>query len=304
MSSSPLNVIQPRYLTTALLSSFLLTPAASYASALYIGYGQSEQTTQVNERIINFKPAGKTALLSLDLTDQLSVSADVYVADESEPVNDRVNSSLDIDSWSLAVGYYLDSWSITASYNNWQDDLTFKAGKESVVTFQRDTESPSYSLNTSYDWQIDNWQLGVGLGVHYSDWQMTQRREKRDDPASSSKEQGNSTFVSANLSASHYTELTADYGLLAGASVQWSQVTDSESEVVSRNGRNISQISSGRRGGLINSQSALGSESYGQLNTYLSVDLFNQWVVDINGSFDFGGDESSTAWTANLGYLF
>ncbi|GGA68339.1 hypothetical protein GCM10011369_07470 [Neiella marina] len=293
-----------RWALALLTTACITTPSISFASAIYLGYGQSEQTTQVNERVIHFKPAGKTALLSFDLTDNLSISGDVYIADETEQVTDRVDSFLDIDSWSVGIGYYVENWAFSASYNNWQDELKLKTGKENRITFERDTESPSYSLSGGYDWYLEDWQLGVGLGVHYNDWQMTQRRDKREEPDASSKEQGNTTFISASLSASYYLELNADYGVLTGASMQWSQVTDSESQIVSRNGRNISQVNNRRNGSLINSQSALGSESYGQLNTYVSFDLFSAWIVDLNASFDFGGDETSTAWTANLGYLF
>ena len=60
----------------ALAATVLCLPLTAGASSLYIGYGQSEQTTEpAPDRRIDFTPRGTTALLSIDVTEQLSVAS-------------------------------------------------------------------------------------------------------------------------------------------------------------------------------------------------------------------------------------
>ena len=282
-----------------------LMPFTSQASSVYVGYGQSEQTTEpAPDRKLDFTPGGTTALISLDVTDQLSVSADVYRADESQSLSDRLTGNIEIRSWSIGVGYFLDNWSFSASYVNWQDELTINDSNNNVTGIEQESDSPSISVQAGYDWQKGNWQLGTGVGVHYSDWDMSERRIIRDEPPRDSLDEGSSTFISLNLSASYFIELNQNRGMILGLSTRWNQLTDSESAAVSRNGRNISQINNRTVLNFINSQSALGTESYGQVNTFVSYDISENWLVDVNVSLDFGGEESSTAWAVNLGYVF
>ena len=284
---------------------FTTVSHVSTANSLFVGYGQSEQVTEPSEgRRIDFTPGGKTALLSVDLTEQLSFSADVYRADQSKGVSDRLNGDIAIRSWSVGAGYFVGSWSFYANYTDWHDELSVSDSNSAVVGLKQESESPSYSLQLGYDWQQGNWQWGAGMGLHYSDWTQFERRQPRNEPARTSTDKGSSTFVSVDLSTSYYVQLHNNRALIMGISGRWNQLTNSESQAVSRNGRNISQINSPRITNLINAQSALGTESYGQINTYLSVDIAENWLVDVNYSMDFAGEENSSAWAVNLGYLF
>ena len=202
------------------------------------------------------------------------------------------------------MGYFLDSWSFSASYTNWQDELNITDPNVNESRVQQDTDSPSISVQAGYDWQKGNWLLGTGSGFHYSDWENSERRDTRNEAPRTSVDEGSSTFVSIDVSASYLFELGGNRAVIVGASSRWNQLTDSESTAVSRNGRNISQVNNRTVRNFINSQSALGSESYGQINAFISYDINENWLLDVNGSFDFGTDESSTAWAINLGYVF
>ena len=283
---------------------FIASVPSAHSASVYVGYGQSEQMSILGERTFEFDPAGVSALVSVDLTENLSLTADVSALDDSTNPAPRVEGDFDIDSWSVGLGYYLENWSFSASFSDWEDSLVLLADTMAPLRVEQNTDAPSISVTASYDWGEDNWQMGVSTGIHYSDWEQNDRTLTRDNRLQTSVDNGDSTFVSVTLSAARFVTLSEDFALIVGGSAGWNQLTDSESTAVSRNGRNISQINNRVVRDAITGSAAIGSESYGQVNLYLSLSMGDHWVLDLNTSSDVGGDENSTAWSANLGYQF
>lgn len=275
---------------------------------MYYGYSQSVQTTPVGNNTLDFKPSGSALLVSFDPTDNLSVYAEFSALDDSQAVNEQASGNLDLESLSVGAGYYLNNWSFSLSYLDWQDELLVNANASSRTIATDETDAESYAFSVSYDKTFENWQLGISSGLHYSDWQQSLqsiiRSAEGEISNQSAVDTGDSLFISVSLSAAHYQPISATSGLMMGGSLGWNQLTDSESEAVSRNGRNISQIANRTVRNLITSQNIVGSESYGQASFFISYDLTEHWVTDFNLSYDFGGEQSSPAWSVNLGYQF
>lgn len=228
--------------------------------------------------------------------------------DDKQSVNQQASGELELESLSLGAGYYLDNWSFSLSYLDWQDELLVIRDTTSRTLSTDQTDANSYAVSVSYDKTFNDWQLGVSSGLHFSDWELARQSIVRmadgEFSDQSGVDTGDSLFISLGLSAAHYHSLSATSGLMIGGSLGWNQLTDSDSEVVSRNGRNISQIANRTIRNLVTSQNIIGSESYGQGSLFLSYNFTEHWVADVNLSYDFGGEQSSSAWSVNLGYQF
>lgn len=283
---------------------FIPVSCSLNAHSIYVGYGQTEQTSTLGQNTLDLNPGGQSVLITFDPSDKVSVYAEYSSLEDDQSINDRLSGSVDIDSLSLGSTYYLDNWSVSGTYTDWQDSLIIDNDQNNTRPVEQTTDANSYSLSLSYDKTFENWLLGVNTGVHYSDWRQNGHTLNRENELNDSVDKGNSTFISVGVSAAHYTSLGADASLMLGGSVGWNQLTDNESTAVLRNGRNISQIANRTIRNFVNFQNIVGSESYGQINLFASFDLTQDWVADFNVAQDFGGEESSTAWSVNLGYQF
>lgn len=280
----------------------------AHAASIYYGYSQSDQTTPVGNNSLDFTPAGSSLLISLDPTENINVYAEFSALDDTQSINEQASGTLDLESLSVGIGYYLDNWSFSASYLDWQDELLVDTIETSRRVATDVTVADTFALSVSYDKTFESWQLGANIGLHYSDWQLDSQLLTRDSEGKirnqTSVDMGSSLFVSVGLSAAHYHSLSGASGIMFGGNIGWNHLTDSESEAVSRNGRNISQIANRTIRNLITTQNILGSESYGQASLFISYDISEHWVTDLNFAYDFGTEVSSPAWSVNLGYQF
>lgn len=282
--------------------SSLTLPAM--AGSIYVGHSQTEQVSFIGDNTLRFDPGGQSISLSFDITDDLSLSMDYAKLDDDLQPNERVSGEFEIDSWQGGLSYFLDDWSFSLNIANWEDDLNLIARTRNPSRVVQFTEADSYGLSAGYNWYKGNWQWGLSGSVHYNDWEQGEAIGRPDMLPQTSLDSGNATFVSLSLSTAYLVSLPQDRALLFGAGVGYNQLTSSESEAVARNGRNISQINNPSIRSQLNAQNVIGSESYGQVNAYLSYEFAQNWLLDLDASFDFGGLESTTAWSVNLGYLF
>ncbi len=283
---------------------FLPLGFTTQAASVSIGLSQSEQTSFVQDRQLDFVPQGITAFVSHDFTEKLSVSVNHTHLQDDKSLAKLIAGKVDIKSWQLGVQYYWDDWSISASFSDWQDSLNIQSTQSTRLTIEQQTESPSTSLSLTRDWSYGDWHLALTSGVHVNQWRHRSYRDATNLTAQSEVNKGTSTFVSVTASASRLINLSNSSFVIVGSGLSWNQLTRSESSLVSRNGRNISQITNRTRGTTINLQSVTGSESYGQLNAYLSYNLSKNWIVDADISYDFGGETNSLAYAISVGYLF
>lgn len=269
------------------------------AHSFYLGYSQSEQTSYIGERALNFSPVGVSGLISFDLGKDWSITLDHASLNDSQSIARTVDGALDIESWGAGLNYYWDKWALSVAYSDWQDELHIRTEND-IVRFEQSTESPASSVSLSYNWGGADWQIELATGLHYSNWSQALLSQARlDQPEQTALDEGDSTFISTSVSATKLVPINAQNQLVFGGSFSWNYLTDNESIAVSRNGRNISQISQ-----RLSAATVTGTESYGQLNLYISYDISESLLIDIDSTFDVGAQESTQAWSFNVGYLF
>jgi hypothetical protein len=166
--------------------------------------------------------------------------------------------------------------------------------------FAQETQSPSSSVSLAHSWDGSDWQVGLTMSIHYSNWRQYHLLQNRlNEVRQTGFDEGDSTFIGTSVSAAKVLPISPHTQLVVGGSIAWNYLTNDESLAVSRNGRNISQISQ-----RTSSATVTGSETYGQLNVYLSYNICESWLIDVDSTFDVGGEENTQAWSVNLGYIF
>lgn len=279
----------------------------AFASALYLGHTRTEQISFVGEREIALDPAGASILASFDLTEDWVFNIDYASLDDSTSIENVADAEFDVDSWGAGLSYYFGNWYVSYGYSDWEDELAISNVRRGEPIFNEVTESTTSSLSVGYQWLDENWQVGVSAGAHFNSWDQSSFNDPpgNQQPPVTQEDKGDSTFITLGVNASYFFPVTEDQGWIVGTSITWNELTDDESTVVSRNGRNISQVNNPTTRARINSLlSVAGSESYGQINLYVSYDISENWIVDLNSSSDFGAEENSQSWSVNFGYFF
>ncbi len=278
----------------------------TWASSVYVSYGQSEQTVVVGEQSIDLTPAGTSLMLDFDITEQFSVSLDTSGYDDSEGLSQFANLDYDSDSFGVGLGYTLEDWSFYYQFADYEDQQRVDSSRQGTPASTTITEAQTHSVGLARFFIKDDWQFSLNAGLHYNDWDQNLRVLSGDpqQPPQSTEDQGDATFVSIGAGASYFVSLTEDRALMYGIYAGWNEVMDSGSETVSINGRNVSQIRDINTGNRISALSIAGSESYGLVNLYVSLDLSENWVADVDASFDFASDDNATSWSLSLGYFF
>lgn len=282
---------------------YVTTFPSVHAGSLFVGYSQSEQNTLVSNRNLAFSPSGTSVLLSFDITEDWALSFDYAKLTDNKSVANSISGELDINVWGAGLSYYLNDWSFSASYSDWQDDLLIYRDRNQLLS-EQSTRSPSASLSISYDWFIHNWQIGVSSGLHNSDWQQNRVTSVQTNPATSTFDEGTSNFISLGLSTARIISFENAHDVIIGGSLAWNYLTNAESNAVTRNGRNIGRVTN-RTGRSVSASSGItGTESYGQLNIYVSYNISKSISVDFDSTFDIADEETTQSWSVNLGYIF
>ncbi len=281
------------------------------ANSLYVGYSQSELTSVIGQREVDLEPSGANILATFDLSDNWTVSLDVGQQDDTAAFENNASAKFENDSWGASVNYFYQDWAFSYSYSDWNDELeviAFPLGRpvaQRQIYFQTN-DSPSHALRATYYWSGEFWQLGLSGGLHYSNWEQFTHFDNPLDqrPSQDSVDKGDSTFVSLGINASRFFPIEGSRNVVLGGSVNWNELTDDDSQAVSRNGRNINQINNRNIINRLNTLVVSGSDSYGQANVYLSWDITEHWILDLDTGIDFGNEDNSQFWSVNIGYSF
>ena len=306
-------MLNKRQITETIHPPLILTPLLFFcaftanASSVYVGHSSSEQVSILGERNIDLNPSGQSIYLSLDINENWSISGDYTHLEDSSNVENLANLRFDIDTFSSGVSYFGEQWSLYYQFSSFDDEQVVTRNGDSRPVSTETTEVSTHSFGGGYYWTLqENWQVSLTASVHLSDWDQRLQTNLPDPnrPPQSSLDSGDSTLVSVSGNLARFIALNETTSLTLGSFVSWNEAIDSSSETVNRNGRNVSQIRNPEIRSQINSQIATGSESYGQLSFYLSLDFMENWVLDLDTSFDFGTDENTQSWSINLGYFF
>lgn len=281
------------------------------ANSVFVGFSQSELTSVLGPREVELEPSGTSLLASFDLSDNWTVSLDIGQQDDSATFETNATAYFDNDSWGTSINYYYENWAFSYGFSNWEDELEVIAfplrnpADRRQIYFQTN-DSPSHAFRATYYWQSDFWQVGLSGGIHYSDWEQFTHFDNPLDatPRQDARDKGDSTFISLGLSASRFIPIDGNRNVILGGSVNWNELSDNNAQAISRNGRNINQINNRNLRNRLNALVVSGSDSYGQANVYLSWDITEHWVLDLDTGVDFGGDDSTQYWSVNVGYIF
>ena len=275
------------------------------ASAIYLGYSQSQQASSLGNHNLDYKPAGPEVLVSLDLNDNWVLSADYSTQDDELNLAQDLNAAIDSDSWGLGLSYYWQDWSFSASYSKLQDEQKLERQAPRPFLFAQEADAPSYSISAAYFWGQEHWFYNASLSLSYNDWQQTTTTPGNDRQRPQRiTENGDSTFASVFINANRRFELAQQTAINLGLGLGWNQLLNDSSDVLSINGRNINQTRPPSNRNRLTSVAAIGGDSYGQASLFISYDFNPDWFAEISTSVNFGDGDSNQLWAVNLGYLF
>lgn len=302
-----LNLQKSLFCSMYFFPAALFFAPATLANSIYVGHSSSEQVSILGDRTINLAPVGQSLYGSVDVNDNWSVNADITRLNDDVSIDNLATLSFDVNSHSMGMSYFQDTWSVYYHYSSFDDEQVVLRSNPGTQLSSSTTKVKTHSVGGGYFWTFqETWQMSLTGALHLSDWTQTSQSDLPDPdrPPQSLLESGESTLLSVSANLSRYIPLTESMSLTPGIFISWNDAIDSSSEVVNRNGRNVSQIRNPDVRSQISSQVATGSESYGQFSVYLSIDLTENWVLDLDTSVDFGTDEDTQSWSINLGYLF
>lgn len=297
------------------LSSFLLFSSFASADVIYAGYSQNEVSSVVGTTDIDLEPGGLTVIASFNLNDNWSIGVDLGKQDDSSSIANTVVADYDSDNWGVNLTYYNQSWAFTYNFSNWEDDLDvtarftggFPGGfPDSIPVETQNNDSPSHSLRATRYFTGANWQVGLSGGIHYNDWKQETESLVLGGNGTiiATTESGESTFLSVGVDGAWFFSVSDARNLIAGASVNWNEHLSDEVDGIAISGRNFNQFGSRNIINNLNNLTVSGSQSYGQASLYASLDITEQWIIDISTGFDFALDDNGQYWSVNLGYLF
>lgn len=285
---------------------FTALPVLCWGNSVYIGYGETELTTSVGEQTLNLTPSGVSLMADFDVTEEISVSIDTSRYSDSVTQNNLIQVEYEVETLGAGISYNLENWSTSYQYSQYNDEEFSVVLIQNQPNSQIEAKANTHSIGLSRYFSNDDWQFSLYTGVHYSDWEQDTVIDapSPNRPLETSVDEGDSLFVSLGGGISHYWSLSDNRSVLIGTFISWNELTDSGSAAISRNGTNVSQIRDVDIRDQINAFAAIGSESYGQVNLYLSVDVTDNLVWDVDASFDFSTDDNSAAWSTSVGYFF
>jgi len=287
------------------LCALLASSSQVMAGALYLGYGQSEQHSSLGNQNLDYKPTGQELLLSFDLTEHWVLSGDYSAQDDDLMLQPDLTAKIDSDSWGLNLSYYWQDWAFSLGYSKLQDEQKLEREGPRPMLFAQEADAPSYAISAAYSWGQALWFYNASVSLSYNDWQQTTITPGNDRQSSQQlSENGDSSFASVFLNANRRVELGEQTAINLGLGVGWNQLLNDSSDILSVNGRNISQSRPPTNRNRLSTTAAIGGDSYGQASFFISYDFAADWFVELSTSTNFGDGDSNQLWAINLGYLF
>lgn len=273
------------------------------AGNLYVGYQHTPQTSVLGTQSFDFDATGMDVYGTVSVNEQVDIGIGLTALDDTNDELQGVSANLDSNTTVINTSYTTESFGVSFSYFRWDDDLDTTATDNRVVAAQR-ASGDVFTISGNRDWFLDNWQLGVGFSLSHGDWQQTSDVQRQSVLAFEPiLEDGQSSFVSVEASADHYLDVSPDHTLLIGLSTGWNQVVESDASLVLSSNRQLSQRNLNRLNQFASSQ-VTGTDSYGQVNGYISWIIGANWSIELNVNQLLGVDQTQPSWSAGVGYVF
>lgn len=291
-----------------LLFASTLVTTITHASSLHVGVGRGKQTLYVDDQSKSLTPTGYSILGSFDVTDQLSFSLDYTSQKDTQQSQSIANIKYDWISLGLGATYQLDNnfWFYQA--NQFEDKQINSNLAPILQQLKTENTVTTQTFGYGYQFYFDNVQLTLSSAFHYSNWDKDSLyrpiERELERPPQRVNEEGRSQFLTLGLSVTRLFSFVNDKTMTIGASFNWNALLDDKS----RTSLSVSQRRDNRRNTPIldrlNSLSASGSESYGQIGVYLSYDLTPNWSIDVDGYLDVATDDNQPSYYLSASYYF
>lgn len=290
--------------------------SSTLANNITVNHSQLEQYITLENEDILLKPAGEGVFLSLDLNEHWLVKFNYQRWQDKAQAISPVSLDLALTSLGGNLSYVKDNWYASTSIGFSDDDVSYRGNQNRFDFRQDNTQVTSLSGVLGYSWFQDSWMFDLSIGLQYANWSIenkifnSERAQLEGKPPEEvNTTESDSSSVNAGISAARYWELTQEQGVLAGIMLSWDYQfsgdnslktntppppirSASSQQTITRNiSSNPSRITS-------------GDDNYGQITTYLSYDMNNNWSVDVDMSIEVASTHNNQSWAIGVNYSF
>ena len=154
---------------TLAISVSLISPA--YASSISASFESLKLPVSYLEESVTLSPAGPGLSLSYDVNDNWSVDVSFQSWQDDAIAQQSFSVDTDLDSQSVGVSYYDNSWSYSVFYSRSEDDTVVASVNQPDLLNRKDnSESSSLGLSVGYGWMSGDWFYNASVGLQQSDW--------------------------------------------------------------------------------------------------------------------------------------
>ncbi len=299
-----------------ILSSLYIISASTLANNIAINHSQLEQYITLSDEDVLLKPAGEGIFLSHDINEQWQVKLDYQTWQDEESAINPVSIDLNLTSFGGNLSYVHDTWYVSTSIGFSEDNVAYRADQSRTDNRQENTQVTALSAVIGNSWLKGNWMFDLSIGAQFADWSIENKminskraQQEGKPPEEISTTNSDSANITAGISAARYWELAQEQGILMGVMFSWnyqfSGDEDLETDTISSVRHSANQQSRGSRNISTNpSRITSGDDNYGQIMTYLSYDITNNWSVDVDTAVEIASTNNSLSWAVGLNYTF
>lgn len=269
---------------------------SSAAGAIEIKIGQTYSDLPLDQSgtLTSAKPSGSHITLAHDINEQFRINLDYIDWDNTDASGRLKEISIDSNSYSATLSYFVDNFAISANYTYWESD--YSESFNNVLTTQTSTDAPSYGLAVGYGIFLEDWIIEPSLSLQYNQWRY------RDNPISNEHPKlkffdnldDETVVLSAMISASKIIQLSPETYLLTGGVIRWNEMFEPDS-----NPRPNTLGFAGRR-----SHSHTANDDFAELSFYITYDITQHWLVELDTSIAFLPNDNYPSIGWRVGYRF
>jgi opacity protein-like surface antigen len=310
------SLYQPRFQFIALISVLLLPSKMTLANTFSLNHSQLEQYISLTDEDVLLKPAGEGVFLSLDLNDEWQVKFDYQTWQDNKHAISPIAINLDLISFGGGLSYVGDNWYASTNIGYSEDDISYRANQSRADNRQNKTQITALSASIGNNWLAGNWMFDLSMAVQYADWTVekvtfnNERAQQDGKPAEEiSTNNSDSASISAGFSAARYWQLTQEQGVLVGVIFSWNYEFSGD-ESLRADGSPPPRRTAGQQAPASNninsnpSRITSGDDNYGQVMTYLSYDINNDWSVDLDTAVEVATTNNNLSWSVGVSYSF
>ncbi len=287
---------------------FLVNSASTLANSIAINHSQLEQYIALTDENVLLKPAGEGVFLSFDLNESWRVKFDYQTWQDTKQATTPVTIELDFVSFGGSLEYTQDTWYAATSIGFSEDDISYRVSQRLTDKRQNNTQVTAISTVVGKSWLSGNWMFDLSLGAQYADWSIENKTFNNDQaqqdgkPAQEITTSGSdSTSVNAGVTVARYWQLSQTQGILVGVLLAWNYQFSGDAELRADNAA-PARRSSGQSSSAVRNTS--GDDNYGQVMTYLSYDINDEWSVDVDTAVEIATANNNISWSIGLSYTF